>query len=100
MLLGLGLGLGCPSEDKVERELREADWCESASDCVYVETGCQFDCWAPINKAERDRIERLLKRYHRRHSEECDAYCGEAPGYIKCDFGQCVIVDIFVDPTI
>ena len=85
----LGLGLACVSEARVEEHLEEANYCESAEECVAVYPGCPLGCSAWVNEAEVEEAEALIERYHGQHPERCAYDCiGEGPP--RCESGQCV----------
>lgn len=88
----LGLALACVTERRVEDELEDANYCDITEDCIIVDPGCPLACHAPINKAEKAEIEKLLERYHRQHRDDCADLC-ENIGNVYCLHGECIILD-------
>ena len=85
----LGLALGCASQDHVEDALDDANYCDSPDDCIAIDPGCPFNCQTFINKAEKDDIDKLLARYHRRHDAVTCAYeCYDYDG-LDCIQDKC-----------
>ena len=83
--LAIATLLGCvPSEDEIQREIDEASYCTTASECVDVGTECPFGCNILVNAAEADRIRDLLDD----HDETCLYDC-VAPTTIQCTAGRC-----------
>jgi hypothetical protein len=85
----LGLVLGCVTEEKVERRIEDANYCDAVDECVAVSPGCPLGCVRLINRAEEAEIQALIDRYHRTHRDDC-AYDCEGIGEVRCEDGRCV----------
>lgn len=85
----LGLALACVTEARVEDRLDEANYCESADECVEVYPGCPLGCVRLVNEAEVGDVQALIDRYHRQHRDNC-AYDCVGLGPPRCEGGRCV----------
>ena len=47
----------------ISKQIQEAAYCESDSDCVAIKSGCPFGCAVPINIDNKDRIKSLINSY-------------------------------------
>lgn len=90
-LFGLvsGLFVGCVTERGVEEALEDANYCDTADECVEVFPGCPLGCWAFVNEAELDDIQKKIDRYHDQHRDNCIYDCA-GHGPIRCEEGRCV----------
>jgi hypothetical protein len=85
----LGLALGCVSERRIEDEFEDANYCDSADECVAIYPGCPLGCQRLVNAAEQARVQKLVDRYHRQHRDTCVYDCiGFGPP--RCEAGTCV----------
>lgn len=90
-LLSLAFASGCLTEDSVRAEFDDANYCETAEECVVIYPGCPLGCWAEINEAEVGRINDLVDDYHAQQSGTECLYDCPAHSEPICDNGRCVV---------
>jgi hypothetical protein len=65
-----------PSEAEIKDAIVEANYCETADDCVDVGGKCPFDCYIFVNEAEADRIGAMVEWYQSTCTYSCLAING------------------------
>jgi hypothetical protein len=76
-LLSLIALAGCMSaEAQIKQEISDANYCETAADCVDVGGKCPFDCYIFVNASEADRIGDLVGSYNSTCEYSCIAIDG------------------------
>lgn len=70
----------------IEREIKEAAYCETDTDCEVIYAPCPFGCHAPVNKNEAERLENLMQSYE----SDCVYGCIQAPP-VQCIEQKCVL---------
>lgn len=77
------------SENKIKKEIELANYCETKSDCVQVESKCPFDCFVYVNKNEKERINKLISNYE----SNCVYGCIQVVPVFDCVNKKCVLVN-------
>ncbi|MBU1939854.1 hypothetical protein KKH30_03760 [Candidatus Micrarchaeota archaeon] len=81
---------GCLSGGQINDEIKKANYCSVDSDCVMEIFGCPFGCGSYVNKAELDRLEKLVSDYHSAQPLACVYGCVSPPSKPACREGVCV----------
>ena len=85
MAAGLLLLTACTStEEQIKQELTEANYCETASDCVDIGSKCPFDCYILVNTAEADRMKIKVESF----PSQCQYSCVAIQG-VECVQNKC-----------
>jgi hypothetical protein len=74
-------------EEGIKREIVEANYCETASDCVDVGAKCPFDCYILTNKNEAARIKKMVDGF----PSQCEYSCIAISG-IECVQNVCKVI--------
>lgn len=81
--------LGCSeditkSQGYIQRQIDQANYCETADDCADAGGKCPFGCYVYVNKEEVDRISDLIDSYESDCVYDC-VMCLD----VKCFEGKC-----------
>jgi len=74
------------SEEFIQSEINEANYCDVKEDCVNIGTKCPFGCDIYVNGDEADRIKEMVYSYD---EDECIYDCMACPS-VECVEGKCV----------
>jgi len=92
LLLTLTSGLltaGCaPTREEVQQAIDDANYCDSADECVELSGDCDFDCPMLVNRAEEARIREMLEEYQDARRDSCPFMCSPLDS-IQCSGGEC-----------
>lgn len=87
------LAAGCfPTENRVERFIDEANYCETADECVNLGSYCDFGCYVLVNEAEAEDVQRRIDNYYDTHPDNCALDCIAADGF-DCVGRTCVWIE-------
>lgn len=75
------------SEQGIKRAIVEANYCETASDCVDVGAKCPFDCYILVNKNEAPRIKKMVDGF----PSQCEYSCIAIKG-VECVENVCKVI--------
>ncbi len=75
---------GCSPEEKLRSELKEANHCEEASDCVLIGSVCPFDCYIYVHKDEAEAMKTKLDAFETTCQYSCIASTG-----VECKEHKC-----------
>jgi hypothetical protein len=81
--------VGCVTERSFERAVEDANYCETAEECVELYPGCPLGCVVLVNEAEEADIQKMIDRYDRQHRDTCIYDCAGL-GAIRCENERCV----------
>ncbi|MCS6912027.1 MAG: hypothetical protein RMK29_19910 [Myxococcales bacterium] len=85
--LWTALGVSCAlPEDAVRQEIRQANTCNLAADCVDLGAHCPFGCNVLVHRSQAGRLAELLRTEGNRR---CLYACPPLRS-ISCDNGVCV----------
>jgi hypothetical protein len=91
LVLVVVLAAGCLTEEAVEAEFDDANYCESSDECVVLYPGCPLGCWTAVNEAEEDRIADLIDDFFAQQTGAECAYDCAAHKDPRCLDGECVV---------
>lgn len=88
LFLGFLLLTACaPSDEaKIKQAIAEANYCETAADCVDVGAKCPFDCYIFVHKNEAERIKAMVDGYQSTCAYSCMAMTG-----VECIAKKCQV---------
>ncbi len=72
------------AEDALKKELTEANYCETESDCVLIGSKCPFDCYIYVNAAEADAMRAKVDAFQ----STCEYSCLQSFG-VTCQNNVC-----------
>ncbi len=75
------------TEQGIKRAIVEANYCETASDCVDVGAKCPFDCYILVNKDEAPRIKKMVDGFPSKCEYSCIAISG-----VECKENKCQVI--------
>jgi hypothetical protein len=76
---------GClQSETYIQKEITEANYCETDEDCVDAGGKCPFGCYIYVNKNDANRIKNLVSSYR----SNCIYQCMYCPS-VECKNNKC-----------
>lgn len=77
--------IGCTSQETTVRQaIEEANYCETAEDCVLVGSKCPFGCYIYANAQEAERIRALVDGFE----SQCVYGCIQSSG-VECRGNRC-----------
>lgn len=80
--------IACSSQETTVRQaIEEANYCETAGDCVLVGSKCPFGCYIYANAQEADHIRGLVDDYE----SQCVYGCIQSSG-VECRENTCEAV--------
>jgi len=74
-------------ELNIKKEISKANYCEKQDDCQIVLAQCPFNCFAPVNKKEANRISTMIENYE----STCIYICVEHQG-VDCINNKCEVI--------
>ena len=80
----------CVSEEQVEREMEDANYCVTAEECVVIYPGCPLGCWSFVNEEEEGRIRDLVESFFDQQVGEQCMYDCAGHGEVRCENDRCV----------
>lgn len=84
-IIGLLLLSACASEEaRIKEQIAEANYCETAEDCVDTGSKCPFGCYIYVNDTEAGRIKTLVDGYDSTCQYACIAISG-----VECVQNKC-----------
>ncbi len=89
LVLGFLLLTACAQseEAQIKEQIAEANYCETADDCVDVGAKCPFDCYIFVNKSEAERIKSMVDGYQSTCEYSCIAMTG-----VECVAKKCQVM--------
>lgn len=78
------------SEEEINDEIDDANYCEVVEDCEEIGTYCPFGCYITVNSAEAKRIKEMVEDYTSKPFRSCDYKCMEWEA-LECVEGSCEV---------
>lgn len=86
MILSVLLISSCSTEDSIQKQIDEANFCSVDSDCTYAGSKCPFGCYVYVNKAESEKITKLIDSFDSKCIYDCMVFEN-----VTCIKGKCIV---------
>ena len=75
-----------PSQNEVERQILNANFCGSKEDCAPLESKCPLECHILVNQGEKESIQQVIDEF----DSDCAYSCTQILDY-DCISNQCQV---------